>query len=165
MHKIYATEGIHLGFASDSNTSGYVIYFPSTGKTLISNQVRFDESNFQYRKQSVIDRHVEDELVNILKEEGAVNWEPYDKTLPHGSYKKVHYDPASDELVLKVKGKNNTYARVTQNRYLGDLLQLQQAHIARTQDSASAGNGALPGVDLNKPPKNFRDALRRIDAP
>ena len=40
-----------------------------------------------------------------------------------------------------------------------------QAYIFRTQDSVSAGNGAPPGVDLNKLPKNFRDALRRIDAP
>ena len=81
-HLPRAAEGIHLGFASDSNTSGY---FPSTSKTLICNQVRFDESNFPCRKQSMVDRHVEDELVNILKEEGAMNWEPYDKSLPHGS--------------------------------------------------------------------------------
>ena len=40
-----------------------------------------------------------------------------------------------------------------------------QAYIFRTQDSVSAGNGAPPGVDLNKLPKNFRDALRRIYAP
>ena len=49
-----------MRFASNSNTSGNVIYFPLTGKTLISNQVR------------------------------------------------LNYDTASDELVLKVKGKNNT---------------------------------------------------------
>ena len=91
-HLPRAAERIHLGFASDSNTSGYVIYFPSTCKTLISNQVRFDA--FQYRKQSMIDRHVEEELVNILQEEGAVKWEPDYKSLPQSSYKKVHYDPA-----------------------------------------------------------------------
>ena len=68
----------------------------------------------------------------------VLNWEPHNKSLPHGSYKKVHYDPASDELVLKVKGKDNTYARVTQYQYLGDLLQVQQAYIARIQDSVSS---------------------------
>ena len=61
-----ALEGINLGFASDSNTSGYVIFFPATGKTLISNQIRFDETLFPYRKQSVVDKHGADSLVDIL---------------------------------------------------------------------------------------------------
>ena len=102
-------EGIYLGFVSNCNTSGNVIHFPSKEKTLISNQILFNETNLQYRKQSIVDRHIEDEHVNILKEEGAANWESYDKSLLDGSYEKLHYFPALDELILKVVGKDNTY--------------------------------------------------------
>ena len=101
-HLPRAAGGILLGFASDSNTSD----FPPNSKTLISNQVRFDETKFPYRKQSVVDRHIEDELVNILKEAEAVIWESYNKSLQHGSYEQVQYDPTWDELVLKVEGQH-----------------------------------------------------------
>jgi hypothetical protein len=49
-HVPRAREGINLGFATDCNTSGYMIYFPDTGKTLISNQVRFNELEYPLRR-------------------------------------------------------------------------------------------------------------------
>jgi hypothetical protein len=53
-HVQRAQEGIHLGVATDSNTSGYVIHFPSTKKMLVTNQKRFDELLFLYRKQNFV---------------------------------------------------------------------------------------------------------------
>jgi hypothetical protein len=53
----YATrafEGINLGFATDSNTSAYVIYVPESRKVYITNQVRFDETSFPFWKQSAV---------------------------------------------------------------------------------------------------------------
>ena len=46
---------------------------------------------------------------------------------------------------------------------LGYSLQLQRAYIARVQDTVSACNGAPSRVYINKPLKNFRDVLWRID--
>ena len=66
-----ALEGINLGFASDSNTSGYVIYIPESQKIFISNQVRFDETLYPYRKQSVVDKHVADSAIDVLDQQGG----------------------------------------------------------------------------------------------
>ena len=164
-HLPRAREGIHLGFASDSNTSGYVIYFPETGKTCISNQVRFDELYYPNRKQAIVDKHVEDEATNILRVETSKNWEPYDKNRPSSYYRKVHYVMDSDQLTLEVVGKPNTYAMTTQYQYFQDLLGEHRAYVAHIQDASSSGNGAQPGVDLNKAPRSFRDAQSRVDAP
>ena len=48
-HAPKAIEVIHLGFATDCNTSGYTFLIEGTGKHLISNQAKFDENFFPYR--------------------------------------------------------------------------------------------------------------------
>ena len=101
-HVPRAVEGINLGFASDSNSSGYVIYVPESKKVYISNQVRFDESVYPYRKQSMVDKHVADNMVDILSEISPRTWEDYDKRKPRKYYKEVHYDSRTDELILQV---------------------------------------------------------------
>ena len=85
-------EGINLGFASDSNTSGYVIFIPENGKTFISNQVRFDETSYPYRKQSIIDKYAADESVDILYARNKTKFEPYQAHHPAGYYKKHRYN-------------------------------------------------------------------------
>ena len=45
-------------------------------------------------------------------EEGAVNWEPYDKSVAQSSSEKIQYDPTSDELVLK-GGRKGQYVWAT----------------------------------------------------
>ena len=68
-----ALEGINLGFASDSNTSGYVIWIPAKRKTYITNQVRFDETVYPYRKHDVIDKNNADNALDILdKQDGKI---------------------------------------------------------------------------------------------
>ena len=84
---------------------------------MVINHVRFDESYFPYRKQSVIDGHVKERLESQLQVESPVTWEPYDKSLPRSAYEKVHYDPVSDEIVMKVVGKPETFVRVNQYQY------------------------------------------------
>ena len=158
-----AVKGVNLGFASDSNTSGYVIYIPSVQKSYISNQVRFDESSYPYRKQDMVDKHIQDSLTNILKVSSSVTWEPYDKNLPASAYEKVHYDPVSDDQVMRVVGKKDTYTRVTQYQYLSDMLQHQRAMIARIVDEREKTT-TKSSVDYNKPPKSYKEAMRREDA-
>jgi hypothetical protein len=45
---------IHLGFATDTNTSVYVVYNQATDKLLTTNQLVFDESFFPYGKENFI---------------------------------------------------------------------------------------------------------------
>ncbi len=44
--------------ATDCNTSGYKLLIVETGKILISNQVRFDETFFPRRNQQMIHDHL-----------------------------------------------------------------------------------------------------------
>ena len=51
-------------------------------KVIVTNHVRFDETYFPCRKQSVIDERVKERLENQPRVEIPVTWEAYDKTLP-----------------------------------------------------------------------------------
>jgi hypothetical protein len=62
-----AVEGTHLGFATDSNTSGYVIYILSTKKKFSLNQVRCDELLFLYSKNEIINKFLEEEATSALR--------------------------------------------------------------------------------------------------
>jgi hypothetical protein len=90
-HIPQVVEAINLGFATDHNISGYKLYIPSTRKVVISNQVLFDELNFPYQKQSVIDQNKADSRTNILSRiPSGATWVQYDKTLPSNKYQTAH---------------------------------------------------------------------------
>ena len=78
------------------------IYIPTSKKVIITNHVRFDESYFPYRKQSVIDGHVKERLEGQLRVDSPVTWESHDTTLPRSADEKVHYDPVSDDIAMKM---------------------------------------------------------------
>ncbi len=42
-HVPKAVEVVHLGFATDQNTSGYKFLIKGTNKVIVSNQAKFDE--------------------------------------------------------------------------------------------------------------------------
>ena len=50
-HAPRAVEVIHLGFATDQNTSGYKFLIKGTNKVIVSNQAKFDEDFFPYRNR------------------------------------------------------------------------------------------------------------------
>ena len=159
-HVPRAVEAINLGFATDLNTSGYKLFIPETGKTIVSNQVKFDERSFPYRKQKVLDQDKQDELTNILhRVPSSSNWVPYDKSLPSTMYEKVHYDTQSDVLILRLTNAENTYAKTTHIQYLKDILDRQTAFVA----SLSTTKGLPDYIDPNRPPKNYKDAMTRPD--
>ena len=155
----YATrafEGINLGFATDSNTSAYVIFVPESRKVYITNQVRFDETSFPFRKQSAVDRYaaeIADGAPDILGEDTTKKWEAYNKDKPSEYYKIVHTNTRTDEIILQVVGKNETYARTTQYEFMMDRLNQQRAYVAE-----------IRVADYSKPPKNFKEALSRPDS-
>ena len=72
----------------------------------------------------------------------------HDKSLTQSSFEKVHYDPTSDELVLTPEGgrKGRHVCRcntVTPYQYLGNILKVLRAYIARVQDSKSLSQPVL----------------------
>ena len=75
-HAPKAIEVIHLGFATDCNTSGYKFLIEGTGKHLISNQAKFDEDFFPYRNRKMVDEHIDNLMkVDILTpEQSQVQW-------------------------------------------------------------------------------------------
>ena len=76
----------------------------------------------------------------------------------------MHYDQVSDEIVMKVVGKPETFVRVNQYQYLSDILHQQRALVAQVADSVDKAEGTSSGIDYNKQPKNFADAMSRDDA-
>ena len=84
-----AVEAINLGFATEHNISGYKLYIPLSQKIVISNEVRFDELRFPYRKQAIIDQNNEDTQTNILSRvPSGATWVPYDNHFRRGSIRR-----------------------------------------------------------------------------
>ena len=139
-HVPRAIEAINLGFATDLSTSGYKLFIPETGKILVSNQVKFDERFFPYRKQKVLDQDKQDEITNILHRVPSTStWIPYDKSLPPNMYEKVHYDSQSDVLILRLTNSKDTYSKTTHLQYLKDILDRQTAFVASLHTTKGPG--------------------------
>ena len=155
-HVARAVEAIYLGFATDHNMSAYKFFIPEGRKLMLCNQARFDELIFPLRKQSIIEQDKDDHRTNILTRDAAGSkWVPYDKSLPTSAYEKVHYDAVSDVLVLRLKGQANTFTKVTQMQYFQDILKAQTAYVA----SLRVVQGLPEGIDPDRPPKNYKDAI------
>ena len=108
-----------------------------------------------------LDRHHDDDCMDILyKVDSEVKWVPYDKSKPSDFYEKVHYDTASDVLVLRLISGNNTYARVTKQRCLKGLLDnLQSANVVQFR----AIKCLSPDIDHEHPPKSYDKAMALQD--
>ena len=76
----------------------------------------------------------------------------------------MHYDPVTDDLVMRVVDKPGTFVRVNQYQYQTDILQEQRALVAQVAATLEKAEGTSTGIDYNKPPKNFADAVSREDA-
>jgi hypothetical protein len=115
-----AGEATNLGFATDHNISGYKLYIPSTRKIAISNEARFDELRFPYRKQAIINQNKEDTQTNIMgRVPSGATWAPYDISLPARKYQTAHYDPKSDVLILRLVDKLIRTPRPLNSNVLG----------------------------------------------
>jgi hypothetical protein len=53
----FRASGCEHIYATYHNTSGYKLYVSTTWRIVISNQVRFGNFKFPYRKQAVIDQN------------------------------------------------------------------------------------------------------------
>ena len=133
----------------------------SVGRAHFCNQAKFDELFFPYRSRKILKRDKDNHPTNIL---GIVpsgsKWIPYDKSIPSSLYEKVHYDSASDDLILRLTTEPNTYTKTTQMQYYRNILDFQTAYVASLVRTVQ---GLPSGIDPDCPPKNFKEAMARPD--
>ena len=65
---------------------------------------------------------------------------------------------------MRVVAKPETFVQVNQDQYLSDILHQQRAIVAQVAELVERAEGTSSGIDYNKPPKNFADAMSREDA-
>ena len=75
-----AVKVTNLGLATDCNTSGCKLLVEETGKVLISNEVRFNESFFPRRNRQMTDDHLTNlAYVDVVSlDRGGMRWINYD---------------------------------------------------------------------------------------
>jgi hypothetical protein len=135
---------------------------------MTSNQVKFDEYLFPFRKQKMVEQYQSDNSTDILfSTPSNVKWIPYNR-LHLANYTRVHFDSTSDVMVMLINTETNTYTRVTQTRYLLDKLEWSKV-VAEEHQAHFAGvshrtlKGLSSSIDPDRPPKNYQDALSRAD--
>ena len=120
----------------------------------------------------MVDQFLSDNSTDILYQHASdVKWVPYNK-LQVGNYDKVHYDTMSDVVVLKVMSKENTYTRANQGKWYSDKLALNKVSDMEIKTPMYAFNAGVkhrslkgldPRINPDKPPRNFRDAMKALD--
>ena len=69
---------------------------------MLSNQAKVDETAFPFRNKEMIEKYQSDQSTDILfQTESNVKWIPYNP-LHISNYTRVHFDPASDLMVMRV---------------------------------------------------------------
>ena len=133
-----------------------------------SNQAQFDDTVFPFRNKEMIEKYQSDQSTDILfRTESDVKWIPYNP-LHISNYTRVHFDPASDLMVMRVNTETNSFTRVTQLKWIQDKLALANTVIEeQTAYFAGISHRTLKGlpksVDPDRPPKNYKDAMSRED--
>ena len=177
-HAPKGVEAINLGFATDCNTSGYKFYIEGTRKIITSNQGKFDELVYPYRNRNMIDKHIDD-LSNIdvlTLDQGGITWVNYSEDMDLNQYEKVLSGGSSDSYILRSKSDPQMYMGIRREDFFKSLLHKRadellvkaRALVAGMEEEISPRGiarvkGLPEGIDPSKPPKNFKDAMSRID--
>jgi hypothetical protein len=147
-HTASAGEAINLGF--ETNTSAHGFFILEKNNLMTSNQARFHEYLFPFRKEKMVEQFQSDNSTDIQycilvhKNPSGLNWIPYNKLhaanctrvhykLHAANCTRVHYDSTSDVMVMLVNTEVNTYTRVTQRPWLLDKLSLKVARAGELQ--------------------------------
>jgi hypothetical protein len=165
-HTPRAVEAINLGF--EPNTSAYSIYIPEKNTIMSSNQAKFDELAYPYRKQKNVEQLQSDNSTNILfgtsKDAKWVQYNP----MKCNKYVRVHFDASSGNMIMRVDDVPNTFTRVNQHQYLLDMVAMAKRETEQHQANiAEISHHALKGLPISinpdRPPRNLKDAMSRID--
>ena len=101
-----AEEAIYVGFAI--NTRVWSFYVLERQKIVTTNQVKFSEHEFPFRKRSMVEKHLIDNSTDMLFHSPSyAEWVPCNKFHVR-NYDQVHYDNISDVMVLRVVSESNT---------------------------------------------------------
>ncbi len=138
---------------------------------MISNQVKFNEHEFPFWKQKMVEQVLSDNSTDILfKSASDVKWFVYNK-LHVGNYSKVHHDKVSDVIILRVNSQENTFTRVLMNKWVldSDKLELEQVHNREIQANFAEIayrplRGLDPRINPDKPPRNYKEAMKAINS-
>jgi hypothetical protein len=80
-----------------------------------------------FRKKKDVEQYQHDIVTDILyvhtSEVNLVKWVPYNKHHV-GNYARVHYDPTSDVMVLRIDAGKDLYTQATQKQWLMEQLGL-----------------------------------------
>ena len=75
-HTPRAKEAMYVGFVP--NTSAWAFWIPEDKEIRTTNQARFDEHEFPYRKRKMVEQHLSDNSTDILFQQASdVLWVPY----------------------------------------------------------------------------------------
>ncbi len=165
----YGRHHLCVGFAI--NTSAWSFYVQERKNIVTTNQVKFSEHEFPFRNRRMVKKHLIDDSTELLFQSPSdVKWVPYNK-FRLGNYDKVHYDNISDVMVLPVVSKSNTFTSTSMSRWLHDQLSLHKFRHREQANFAGIKHCTLKGLDPrnwisgdpDKPPRNFRDAMKALD--
>ncbi len=115
-HTPRAIEAIHLGY--EPNTSAYSFFIQERNTMMSSNQAQFDPKQRNDWKIPVGPSNY-----ILFQTESDVEWIKYNP-LHISNYTRVHFDVASDMMVMRVNTEVNTFTRITQIQWLQDKLAL-----------------------------------------
>jgi hypothetical protein len=136
---------------------------------MISNQVQFNEHEFPFQKQKMVEQFLSDNSTDILfKSASDVKWVVYNK-LHVGNYSKVHHDKVSDVTDLPVNSQENTFTRVLMHKWVLDKLELEQVQNREikaifAEITYRPLRGLNPRINLDKPPRNYKEAMKAINS-
>ena len=112
----------------------------------------------------------------VTLDRGETKWVKYEPSIDLNDYEKVHSGGSSDSYILRSISDPNTYMGIKRedffqsllNKRSDELLYSARALVARMKedlptDPEGSVGGVPAGVDVTKPPKNFRDAMSRED--
>ena len=168
-----ALEVVNLGFASDLNTSAYKVLVPSTGQVITTNQLDFDENFFPYRKEELIKQldEYDDEIDILFKASAPITWLKYDSSMNLSTFTKVQMG-SGRMLILRSPTDRNAFLTIDQETFFKNLLVNTTVHEKAMMAMGPCHNGhqtrikGLPdSIDPTKPPRSFREAMMREDAP
>ena len=124
-HTQQAIEVIYLGF--QPNTSSWSFFIPKRNTMISPNQAQFDKRIFPFRNREMIEKYQSDQATDILfRKESTysdVKWIPYNQ-LHISNDTRVHFDQASDMMLMRVNTETNSFTRVTQLKWLRDKMAL-----------------------------------------
>ena len=112
----------------------------------------------------------------VSLDRGGMRWIHYDSSIDLNDFEKVHSGGSSDSYILRSLADPNLYMGVKREDFFkslfskrtDELLSSARALVARMKEELVTSpkgpvTGVPAGIDVNKQPKKFRDAMSRDD--